>query len=744
MTWWAVDVLAYVLCRMRWLKESCLPLDPDEVKRWIRHTQMPWAPGSANLERDLDWDWLNSHDSELGLVKALLGKAAEEALVSDVRGVSLMAGSVGLAARRRLPLTTLAMEAGAAHFSSTPVEMNDYLGDGCADGHVHQGASLPLDVMLHWIAGAVETLPYRSETVPSGPSAAWLSVDDERFQPEPLLLLLHLAKEGSADAEVAITAVEAACDSATAWSRLMDREPLPGRSQILTSDRLLTEKRAQLADAPEQWLITVRVEAILHAALTQRSPGLGEFVLLFNRLGDARRAFHRVQDKKTYFCTVLEQHRKMTPQLVGVELRFGELALTGRRTGGVREMRTDVFAALQGYADYTAECDSPLKATFPIGLIKTGAVPSENWRYNVRDVYGLIENLIELLDDHRELYRFVDGIDVCGLEEEAPTWLFRPGFERLAAWSRSNQRPMTFRFHAGETFWHPVHGLRSIDEFLEMQVDRTGARRRVGHGLALDWTDVSRLPKEPLHEFLDDVVWAWYKLGDHPESRDLRCALEQIAYDLVPSVFRADGLEAAGRPNLTELLLKAYYARVDRHVLLRIGMLHRDHGGRLSFKDAPPSPGRDLVERLACASLESEGVVRERVGDWAQRQSISIERLACVVSDVYPFLRERVVNRLRATESVVEACPTSNVLTGGVRGYYQHPLRYLVGQGVDVTVNSDDPSLFHAFVGEELKHVWPYLRQAEQRVVSLGRDVVGPNIDLPSLGATLAELLVFD
>jgi adenosine deaminase len=42
----------------------------------------------------------------------------------------------------------------------------------------------------------------------------------------------------------------------------------------------------------------------------------------------------------------------------------------------------------------------------------------------------------------------------------------------------------------------------------------------------------------------------------------------------------------------------------------------------------------------------------------------------------------------------LECCPTSNVKTGVVRGWEEHPVRTLAGAGAAVTINSDDPALF--------------------------------------------------
>jgi adenosine deaminase len=55
---------------------------------------------------------------------------------------------------------------------------------------------------------------------------------------------------------------------------------------------------------------------------------------------------------------------------------------------------------------------------------------------------------------------------------------------------------------------------------------------------------------------------------------------------------------------------------------------------------------------------------------------------------------DELLEYLRVQRIPVEMCPTSNVETGAVRSYSEHPLREYLGRGLMVTVNSDDPAMF--------------------------------------------------
>jgi aminodeoxyfutalosine deaminase len=53
------------------------------------------------------------------------------------------------------------------------------------------------------------------------------------------------------------------------------------------------------------------------------------------------------------------------------------------------------------------------------------------------------------------------------------------------------------------------------------------------------------------------------------------------------------------------------------------------------------------------------------------------------------------VERLRRTATPLEVCPTSNVRTGVVATLRTHPLPRLLAKGLVVTLNTDDPAMFH-------------------------------------------------
>lgn len=63
----------------------------------------------------------------------------------------------------------------------------------------------------------------------------------------------------------------------------------------------------------------------------------------------------------------------------------------------------------------------------------------------------------------------------------------------------------------------------------------------------------------------------------------------------------------------------------------------------------------------------------------------------------------RLVEILRERNIALEVCPTSNICTGCVSRWEDHPLRKLWDSGVVVTINSDDPPMFNTTLIDEYR-----------------------------------------
>ena len=66
---------------------------------------------------------------------------------------------------------------------------------------------------------------------------------------------------------------------------------------------------------------------------------------------------------------------------------------------------------------------------------------------------------------------------------------------------------------------------------------------------------------------------------------------------------------------------------------------------------------------------------------------------------------KNVINYVRNHKVVLELCPTSNHLTQAVPSFAQHPFRRLHEEGVLVSLNTDDPTIFHTDMNKECEIV---------------------------------------
>lgn len=739
--WWALDVAGYLLTPLKHLRG----LDPSELDRndaiaWIRRTELPWAPGRADLET-LPWDELEGLGTEAELVTSVLEQAANEArsAASTDDGAT---GVLQLTTRRRVLLSTLEAYTDDIHFPR--------IASQTADPHVHQGAALPLEVTLHWVAGQIKSI---GRCDPSQPCL--VDSNGNRFHALPLMLALRAVLDEHPMWKQGIELAEQAArpDGANAWTRLSQLVWFEDVHETQRDRRGIVDLKR---DAVRQWesarrTALFRLEGIVQGSLMQTEPGLDVFVQAFEGLASIRRKRFR---KAEYYRRAIQVYVDESPRLVASEMRLGELAFPPPRLGEdlpepwqVSQLAAEYCAALEGY-ERTATGELPVAISFPLGMVKTGgkSAQAENWRFDPSVIYKFTEALIALFEECPKLTRFVDGLDVCGKEDDAPNWLFAPAYSRFAHWAAMHDRPTTLRFHAGEWQSTPVHGLRRIAEFLSFDVP-PGTALRVGHGLALETHDWSRLPDQPVDEVLDDCVWSYKALEDTESAAEVLRVLERAVIELWPLTYA--GLK---RPPMKKIV-GAYTARQDPATLRRIVFLGRNE--HLEFVDGVPVARPGSSDELVVAHLQARSepvpTLRAAIAQTTD-DSVEVERrisqLRLALSDVYEDLVVEVREDLRWKRAIVEACPTSNVIVGGVRGYRRHPVVSFMKHGGLVTIGTDDPSLFHTWTAHEaeISHRFmgiPHGQVRRSQELAIETVAAGtPREDIRSrLTATVAELV---
>lgn len=114
-------------------------------------------------------------------------------------------------------------------------------------------------------------------------------------------------------------------------------------------------------------------------------------------------------------------------------------------------------------------------------------------------------------------------------------------------------------------------------------------------------------------------------------------------------------------------------------------------------------PPADFAEAFAIAAEAGLGLT-VHAGEWGGPESVR-GGLALGVSRIGHGVRSiedpELVRELADRGTVLEVCPTSNVVLGLYPSYAEHPLPALLAAGVAVTLGSDDPPYWDASIGGE-------------------------------------------
>ena len=138
-------------------------------------------------------------------------------------------------------------------------------------------------------------------------------------------------------------------------------------------------------------------------------------------------------------------------------------------------------------------------------------------------------------------------------------------------------------------------------------------------------------------------------------------------------------------------------------------------------RKGPAEPFKALYQYAAENSLRRTAHAGETTGPesiWAAL-NIGAERLGHALSA--PADAE-LIEELSHRQIPVEICMTSNVLTGCLPELRQHPVRRLFEDGLLVTLNSDDPAMFHTSLIREYELAQDVFAFTDEHVRELARN----------------------
>ena len=119
--------------------------------------------------------------------------------------------------------------------------------------------------------------------------------------------------------------------------------------------------------------------------------------------------------------------------------------------------------------------------------------------------------------------------------------------------------------------------------------------------------------------------------------------------------------------------------------------------------DFPTDPFASIFRDAAKSGLG----ISVHAGEWSDGGSVyhAMESLGAlrIAHGVRAIEEPRALEMARERRIAFEVCLTSNVASGAVRSYAEHPLPRLIQAGVQVTLNSDDPSICGIRLSDEYR-----------------------------------------
>jgi adenosine deaminase len=119
----------------------------------------------------------------------------------------------------------------------------------------------------------------------------------------------------------------------------------------------------------------------------------------------------------------------------------------------------------------------------------------------------------------------------------------------------------------------------------------------------------------------------------------------------------------------------------------------------------PPEPFANVFAAAGQAGLGLMAHAGEVVGPpsiWGAVDALHATRIGHGIRCISD---QPLIEHLRQQAIVLDMCPSSNVLTGAVASWEDHPIRQLFDAGLTITVNSDDPTFFATTLTDEYRRV---------------------------------------
>ncbi|MBI4820890.1 MAG: adenosine deaminase [Deltaproteobacteria bacterium] len=136
--------------------------------------------------------------------------------------------------------------------------------------------------------------------------------------------------------------------------------------------------------------------------------------------------------------------------------------------------------------------------------------------------------------------------------------------------------------------------------------------------------------------------------------------------------------------------------------LRSLGVVGIGLGG--SEQTYPPEPFEAVFERARRLGLRTTAHAGEAAGPESIWGAIDVLRVDRIGHGTRAIEDAQLVAELVGRRIPIEACLTSNVLTGAARSFESHPARELLEQGAQLSLHTDDPAMFGCSIDDEYEN----------------------------------------
>jgi adenosine deaminase len=159
--------------------------------------------------------------------------------------------------------------------------------------------------------------------------------------------------------------------------------------------------------------------------------------------------------------------------------------------------------------------------------------------------------------------------------------------------------------------------------------------------------------------------------------------------------------------------------------LLEVALRHRDRGvvalGLAGPEAQSGAPVAEVFRRARAEGLHSVPHAGEATDADSIREALDLLEPERIGHGIRAIEDDGLLAELRDLEIPLEVCPTSNVVLGNVPSFDEHPLLRLIDSGVVVTLNSDDPAMFHSNLLDEYEVAQNVFGLPDEQLAELAR-----------------------